>query len=253
MKVCFSGVEHAIEIGSQWVSVFQVENTRLFARLCQSILSGKGEDATEPYTIWNDNGQPANPRSSFLCIANPFSLPWGDRRLLGGIYAKMERLMQEDEDFRRNIEGLEAELGAAISGLGFQMQGDYAFGGEWNLIAYLKAFSFDAEVPEDASLFDNLILFADYVADACFEGALLFVNLRVFLTEEELRSFYEHVFFLGIKVLMLESGSSGSVFYGERKLCIDQDLLESLLVCQPDCTPSAQGRICSNGFGAVTF
>ena len=253
MKVCFSGMEHAVEVDRRWVSVLQIESPVLFARVCQSVLSGKGEEALEPYTIWDDAGNAVNPTTAFFPVVNLFSLPWKHRKFFSGLYAKALQLIHEDEELWMRIEGLGSELGSAVAELGFQMRGDYGFEVEWDLVAYLKAFGFNVEVSEDAPLFDNLIGFVDYVADICPEEVLLFVNLRIFLSADEIESFYEHVLFLGIRMLMLESGVSRSALWGERKLLVDQDLLEALLIGQSDRLPSTQGRIYSNGFGAVTF
>ncbi len=253
MKVCFAGIEHAVEIDSQYVSVLQIESPAFFARICQSVLSGKGEDSIEPYTVWDDEGEAVNAGAAFLPIVNPFALPWKHKKLFGGLYAKTVGIAHEDDDLRGQIERLGTQLRVVVSQLGYQMQGDYAFEVEWDLATFLKAFNFNVEVPEDASLFDNLMCFVEYAADMGFDGVLLFINLHTFLAENELESFYEHVLFLGIKVLVLEGGSSCSVYCKERKLLIDQRFLETLLIGQSDRTPSTQGRICFNGFGAVTF
>lgn len=253
MKICFAGIEHALEIDARYASVLQVASPVLFARICQSVLSGKGEDALEPYTLWDDEDEAMNAATAFLPIVNPFSLPWKHKKLFGNLYAKAVGLAHEDDELREQIESMGLELKEVVSRLGFQMNGDYAFELEWDLSTFLKAFGFNIEVSDTASLLDSLICFMEYAVDVGFNDVLLFVNLHTFLTKDELESLYKHVFFLGIKVLMLERGASRAVCWRERKLLIDQGFLESLLPVQSDRTPSTQGRICSNGFGAVTF
>ncbi len=57
--------------------------------------------------------------------------------------------------------------------------------------------------------------------------ALLFVNLKTFLTEKEVARFYERVFFHELRVLMLENDADMNSYALEDKMVVDQHFLES--------------------------
>ena len=150
MRITFSGLDRPIDVLERGITMLQIENESLFARVCDSLISLKGDKAIEPYSVWNEDGDEISPSGAFIVVANPFDLPWKHKGLMGGLYSKLEKELLIDEDLRQEL----YELGAALEGsahkLGFQMNANYRFGVEWNLGSYLKAFSFEVEVLETA-------------------------------------------------------------------------------------------------------
>lgn len=225
MRLRFSGLMHPLAIEPGKVSVLEVHNRRLFSRICQSIASLKGEQAVEPFALWDENGE-VRPSEALLLSFDPFSLPWDDRRLTNGLLSSIDAMVLEDERVRGEIESLASRLSSRIASLCFQVEGDYRFGIEWELRRYLKAFAFDADRNADDSLIDNLIKYLDFVADVALNQTMVFANLKVFLDEKELARFYERVFFRKNKVVLLETIADDRAFGNEIKLCVDQDFLE---------------------------
>ena len=240
MLISFSGFDHPIACGDANVSVIQISNKALFARICQSLISGRREGALEPYSITAEDGA-------------VFDLPWKHKSLSGGLYKQFEEHLLADEDDRRLIRQLNEQLESAVAQIGFQYHGEYGFGIEWSLQRYLNAFGFGVEVSPNTSLFDNLIHFIELVADIGISETLLFVNLKTFFTEKELAELYRRLIFYGISSLLLENHDAVIQYGFEHKIVVDQHFLQYEVICQSESPSSAQGRICSNGFGAVTF
>lgn len=253
MRIVFSGLEHAINLDCEHVSVLQIENAALFARVCESLLSGKGAEAVEPYSVWDNDGKRISASSAFLSIANPFDLPWKHRNLGGKLYERIRLLMMEDDEICAEINELNNKIGSAVSLLGFQLRCNYEFALEWDICSYLKSFGFGVEILDKVSLFDNVIRFLDFVSDMGLKIPLIFVNLKLFLTKDELFQVFEQAIFLQIEMLLIERYNIYELHCLERKLVVEQEFLEYEVSYQSDCSSSAQGRICSNGFGAVTF
>lgn len=253
MRVSFAGFDNPIELSRSKIAVLQIENKALFARVVQSLLQSKGMDALEPYTVWDELGNVIPPGKAFLPVCNPFCLPWDHKSLAGGLYAKLESVLRIDEEASAKLQLLGSRLRSEICCMGFDLNGDYGFAVEWELRRFLKAFGFGIEPQEGASLLDNLIRFFDYVADMAIVETLLFVNLKTFLTEKELSSVYERLFFHGIRALLLENHESKHYNELERKTVVDQHFVEYEIIGWSESPSSTQGGICPNGFGAVAF
>lgn len=253
MKIAFSGFDNPIVIERGRICTLQVMNEGLYSRVCQSLLGGGGEQAVEPYTIWDDEGEEINPRQAFLSITNPFDIPWKHKSLTGSLYSVMNSSFLHDEDLRAEFDELGKKLISSVSKMGHELIADYEFGVKWELDNYLKAFSYGVSIPEDASLIDNLIGLLDLAADMALKEALLFVNLKTFLTENDLHKFYERAFFLESKVLLLEHYDANQVYEIEDRMVIDRDFVELMAKRQLESPSLSQEGICSNGFGAVTF
>ena len=71
---------------------------------------------------------------------------------------------------------------------------------------------------------------ADYIwlnySDANSRKTIVFVNLKTFLTENELQTLYDHVFFLKLSLLLLENKKDTMAYGHEHKLTVDLQFLE---------------------------
>lgn len=226
MRLVFSGLEAPIEVGFGKVSTLQVESEALFARIVRSLVCGDPLSALEPYSLWED-GVEVSPSSSLLFVSDPLNLPWDDRALMGEVLKRIEREFLEDEDFRREVESLDAELSSKLLRMGFGMNSDYGFGLEWSLSRYLKFRNFGVGTRGDEPLLENLLRFLSLALDAGCEKTIVFVNLKTFLTKRELKELFEFVFRSNLRILLLENKQDDSTYEHELKMSIDLHFLES--------------------------
>lgn len=226
MRICFDGFENPIELRWARPFVLEVHNRALFARVCDSLVSCYGEDACEAYSIW-DGEREVRPRSAFLVVPDALNLPWESKDIGGRLYSLLQERQLEDEAIRGLFDSRFRELRGLVSQLLVQLEGDYRFGLEWDLQRFLKAFGFTVDFDQGAAFIDRLILFLDCCADMQVNKALLFVNLKTFLTEKEVARFYERVFFHELRVLMLENDADMNSYALEDKMVVDQHFLES--------------------------
>ena len=226
MNLVLSGFSEALTLGSDRVSVLEVHNRRLFARICQSLASELDSEALEPYALWNGEDRRSS-RNYFLFVFNPFELPWSERALMGEVLERVEDMFLAEDDVRQEIETAGRALSERVASLGLRLQSDYAFEVQWEMRKYLKAFDFGVEIDPFDALLDNLIKFLKFASDAAFEKQLVFVNLKNFLEPDEVQEFYRQAVFLELNVLLLENVPDDAVFEYERKMCIDKDFLQS--------------------------
>ncbi len=228
MRLVFSGLETPIDLDSGFATTLQIENGALFARVARSLSSPDGRFALEPYTIWKGDME-VRSSAAILMVESPLSLPWDDRSLMGEVVKRLEREFLEEEDLRRNIEAMDAALSGKLLELGLGMNSDYRFGLEWDLKRYLKFRGFNAGVgvQESQSLLDNLLNFLSLALDAGCKKVLTFVNLKTFLTENDLKALFEHVFYSKLSVLLLENKPDEIVYDYEHKITVDLHFLES--------------------------
>ena len=226
MKLVFSGLETPIDLAPGYASTLQIANETLFARIVRSLASSAGSLALEPYTLWDD-GVELRPSTSLMVVQNPLQLPWGDRSLMGEVVKRIEREFLEDEDLRRGIEAMDSALSAKLLDLGFGMNSDYGFGLEWELKRYLKFRGFGVDMQDSKPLLDNLLNFLSLALDAGCKQAIAFVNLKTFLTQNDLKALFDYVFYSKLTVLLIENKADEVVYDYERELVVDLHFIES--------------------------
>jgi CRISPR-associated protein Csn2 len=226
MKLQISGFEKGINITNEKVSVLEIENKIFFSRLCQSLLSGMGSKALEPYAIWDEEGSEVSSGRAFEIILNPFDLPWTNKEFTGKVLARVGSLIIEEDAIRQKVESLGCELQSVLKSLNLLMYSNYDFAIEWDVSKHLKSFGFSVDINPDDQLLDNFIKFFEMLVDAGFNKVLVFVNLKAFLSKNELEELYEQIFLSGIRVLLIESFCDEIKFMREEKSIIDQHLLQ---------------------------
>ena len=224
MRLVFDGLEKAIEIQAGRPVVLQVENQAFFSRLIQAMATQEGRYAIEPYSVWNDESE-ITPKMATLLISDVFDLPWSDRSLLGEVVKRIEKDLV-DEEARLDLEKTERLLTSRLMSLSAGLSADYTFGIEWDLGRILKMLGFCVDAMPGYKLIDNLITFLSLALDSKCQKILIFVNLKTFLTKNELKLFYEHVFYTGAHVVLFENKQDNNNYQHERKYTVDQDFLE---------------------------
>lgn len=226
MNIHFSGFENSITVREDKPTSLRILNKRLFGRICQSLITNMGEFAIEPYTLWCDDGSQLSANNRFMVIVDPFSLPWSTSVLANKLLDKMDALLRENDEIQYNIEQFKEGINSSIATSGLQLHSDYCFGVDWDLRQYLKSFNYKVEHNTTDPLFDNVIKFVSYAADMAYSDVIVFVNLQIFLTENELNDLQKHVIFLKMKVLFIDAIEGKCDSSTTRKYTIDQHLLE---------------------------
>lgn len=226
MRLVFSGLDEPIELKEGECATLEVANRTLFTRLVLSMVSGEGRYAQEPYSLWEDDEE-LKPKEALLVIENPLQLPWDDRALMGQVVKHIEREFLEDEDLRQTIEKLQTELSSVLMSFGLGMNAEIAFSQEWELRRYLKFLGFGVSYQQARPFLDNLSNFLSLTLDAGDNRALVFVNLKTFLSKNDFGSFLEQVFFQKTKVLLLECVYDENIYEHETKRSVDLHFIES--------------------------
>lgn len=225
MKLVFAGLEHSIELAVGETAVLQVENAALFARIVRSLQSEQGRCAAEPYTFWNGEVE-VSPSSAVMLVTDVMCLPWSERSFVAAVTKRIEREYLEDEELRMQVEAAARSLQEKLGCLTFGFNSDLGFGLEWDLKRYLKFMGLGVAVQEEKTLLDNVLNFLSFALDAGCKKTIAFVNLKTFLTENELKALYDYVFFLKLSVLLLENKKDSMIYEHEHKLTVDLQFLE---------------------------
>jgi CRISPR-associated protein Csn2 len=226
MNIVFSGLDAPVKVTPGFTTTLQIENEMLFSRIVRSLSYPDGHFALEPFTLWEDNNE-LRPSAALMFVSDVLVLPWDDRSLMGEVTKRFERWFLEDEDLRREVEEFDAVLSSKLLEMGFGMNSDFQFALEWDLKKYLKFRGFGVGIQDDAVLLDNIIDFLSLALDAGCKKTIVFVNLKTFLTKNDLKTFFEHVFYSKLSVLLLENKQDNVEHDYEQKTVVDQLFLES--------------------------
>lgn len=252
MNIVINGMDQPVEIKAGKPTALRVYNQALYARICRSFESGLGTEALEPYSIW-DGETEVSPRDGTIVIGDPLDLPWDHRLLAQHLAERFIACLQEDEETRQTIDSQSQEIMKAIERIAFSFNSEYSFTKDWDLTKFIKLFGLEPEQDPGEPYIDSCIRFTEYIADMGFKGVIIFMNLGLFLTKSEFKTFLDTIIFLNLNVLLLEGASYIPPKGFGGNIAIDEDFVEGIKNETSQNGVPLQEGICTNGFGSVTF
>lgn len=251
MKIVFSDVPVSVELSDKKISVLEVINNHLFALICSSLLEKDDELRELSFSLWNENKE-IKPEQNILYVDSLLSLPWDDKKLNNKFLESVSKEINLDEKRRSRIVDAVSVINKEIFQVSSGFNASYELQTEWDMSKYLKMSHFSAE-KAGRSFFDNQIEFLNFISDVSFGGAVVFVNLKKFFTQEQYVEWSNQVIFLGIQTLLIETETSIQDNINENKQAINLLDCSDVILDSVGMDVSLQGRFCDNGFGAVTF
>ncbi len=251
MRIVFSTLPVSVELSDNKVSVLEVKNNHLFAEICNSLLEKDEELREIPFSLWNEDKE-IKPEQNILCVDSPLSLPWDDKKLNNKFFEYISKEINLDEHRRLRIVDAVSVINDEIFQVSSGFNASYELQTEWDMAKYLKMSHFSAE-KAGRSFFDNQIEFLNFISDVSFGGAVVFINLKKFFTQEQYTEWSNRVIFLGIQTLLIETETSIQDNINENKQVVDLLDCSDIISNPAGMDVSLQGRFCDNGFGAVTF
>ena len=158
-------------------------------------------------------------------IFDIFSLEINEKRILNKLYSEMNELAKSEEFFVKTqevIQGIQKYL------LDLEYATDYilTFEQEIELPALFKAAGLRHEEIEE-NYFERIIRYVKIVVSILHIRVLVFVNLRSYLTDEQIQELMEEALRQQIYVVLVENSQKNCI-EGEKRYIIDKDMCEIL-------------------------
>jgi len=201
------------------INILVVENRRMFSEIIQELLSQISGDAGKFYL--SNKGTEIPIPGKVDIIIDPFSTELNERDILNKLYANMKTDALGEEQYSSTNKAL-AEMGKMTQEL-MNRQPVVLESSDLDIIAVLRSMNVIFSTPE--SLLERLCDYLDVCSEYRKIALFVFVNLKSYLCEEDLKLFYSHIVYNKRSVLLLERCESPS-HPQEKVTIIDNDLCE---------------------------
>ena len=209
MKLVYTELEQQL--------VFQ-EN-KVFRRMIQEL--DKQISGEEGGFVLSDNNKTMKIDKEICLILNPFALDINSRKALTGLYNELGKLGLNEENYLKTC-SLKGQIAEYIYDLLNQVDYALKFQDDFNLQSLFKALEVEFEAGEENFL-EGLVYFMDVCSKFQKIKILAFVNLKTYLTNDDLQKFYKEAFYRKMHLLLLENSIEQEL--AEEVVCIvDDDL-----------------------------
>lgn len=219
MKLVYTELEQQLIFQENRVNVLVIEHKELFRRMIQEL--AKQIDGVEGRFVLSDNDKILKIDKDVCLVVNPFALEINSRKALTGLYNELGKLGMNEENYLNTCR-VKGQIAEYIYGLLNQVDYALKFQDDFNLQSLFKALEVEFESGEENFL-EGLVYFMDVCSKFQKVKIFAFVNLKTYLTNDELKKIYKEAFYRKIQLLLLENSVEQEL--AEEAVCIvDDDL-----------------------------
>ena len=219
MKLVYTELEQQLVFQENKVNVLVIEQKELFRRMIQEL--DKQISGEEGGFVLSDNNKTMKIDKEICLILNPFALDINSRKALTGLYNELGKLGLNEENYLKTC-SLKGQIAEYIYDLLNQVDYALKFQDDFNLQSMFKALEVEFEAGEENFL-EGLVYFMDVCSKFQKIKILAFVNLKTYLTNDDLQKFYKEAFYRKMHLLLLENSIEQEL--AEEVVCIfDDDL-----------------------------
>lgn len=211
-----------IPVSGDMVSSVMIENPKILRNIIEELYAQvSGEDGDWQMT---ENFKSLLISKSVELILTPFGLDFGQRKIMTKIYSDLEKLSVEPEWFERTTE-FRMQTQAYLQDLLLQYSVALTWDDMISTTALTKAANVQVDT-EEMSCLDKILAYLRLFSELRLAKVFVFVNLKSFLTQEELLLLYREARLYKYALLCLENHQHDKIEDYEKILLLDEDLCE---------------------------
>ncbi len=225
MKINVSYLENEIEIIPDYVFAIEIENKKYFYRLTHELYNIYQGMISNEITLYDDNHQEITGTNKIKIFINYFDFQLDSKKYINDISKYIENNISEENKMKliNEYKKITSLYKKALNEIDLPLCINPDFDIE-NLIKLLKI---KLEIKNE--ILDNLLLLIDLENALNRKNILFFINLKQYLTNDELLELYKYSIYCQIPIVLIDSQTYGTSLKYEKKLIIDSELDEFML------------------------
>lgn len=225
MKINISYLENEIEIIPDYVFAIEIENKKYFYRLTHELYNIYQGMISNEITLYDDNHQEITGTNKIKIFINYFDFQLDSKKYINDISKYIENNISEENKMKliNEYKKITSLYKKALNEIDLPLCINPDFDIE-NLIKLLKI---KLEIKNE--ILDNLLLLIDLENALNRKNILFFINLKQYLTNDELLELYKYSIYCQIPIVLIDSLTYGTSLKYEKKLIIDSELDEFML------------------------
>lgn len=225
MKIVTNFIDNEIAVQNNNLFNIEVENKAYFYRLINEFnLISKGVISDNIFFLDEDDNE-LNLLNKIDLYIDYFNIEFNSKKIINNLFKMLKTNINEEDKAKINKYYLKIKSILAKSFLDYNLP--LVINDEFDIDTILKLLK--VTIDSKNNLLDNLLLLIDINNNFKINELLIFVNLKQYLTLEELNEFYKYSIYNDIKILLIDSQCYGVTNKFEKKLIIDGNLDEFLL------------------------
>lgn len=220
MKICHPALEEPFQIDESKVSIVVIENQRMLSHMIQELRNQINGDLGE--FIFCEDEKNISIEKRIQLIISVFDLDFNTKRNISKLYSQLaEKSVDEENYYETDL--IKSKLLEYVERLISDEKSELKYNDNLEISDIFKIMKIEFDESSGIlaeRIINYLIVMNDYFHFSCY----VFVNLKSYLSNEELISFYQYVIYNKITILLLENSERMINENYEKQIIIDSDL-----------------------------
>lgn len=224
MKLRFNYLESDIDLEKCCINVIEVENKSYFYRMVNGLnLLSLGEPIEE-INFYDDLGE-CYIAGKINIVTDYFDFDFNEKKYSSNLVKIINKEITEiDENALSNIyKKMQSLYNKVLINIDLPLSSKQEFTTD-TIFKMLKI-----SIDKKEKLLENLLLLLDLEKNFNIDKLVVFVNLKQYLSKEDLIEVYKYSIYNNVTILLIDSQTYGPTISYERKLIIDETLDEFVL------------------------
>ena len=225
MKIKCNYIDNSIVFEDGKINAIELESKRFFYRFVSNLYSISNGDILEEFICLDGNNKEINLANRVKIFNNYFEFDFNSKKYNNEIIKQLiDNINDEDKN---DIVIFQRKLYQKINRQLNRFDIPLFISNDLDIETILKGVkilvnSFDG-------ILNNLFLLIDIEKTLNLSSILVFINLKQYLSNEELEELYKYSIYNDVKILLVDSQCYSNKSIYENKLFIDKDLVEFVL------------------------
>ncbi len=225
MKINIDYIDNEIIITDDTIFNIEIENKTYFYRLISEFNAIANGELVENINFVDKYNNELTLLNRIDLYIDYFNIDFNSKKVINSLYKMLKNNLNEENKIK--INNYYSKIKNILSKTFIDYNLSLVINDEFDLEMLFKMLK--VSIKNKDNLFDNLLLLIDINSIFNINELLVFINLKQYLTNEELKEFYKYSLYNNVKIILIDSQSYGTANEYEKKLIIDNNLDEFLL------------------------
>lgn len=225
MKIKFSYLDNDINFTEGFINTLEILNNRYFYRIVSDFYRSAHGEVMDYLNFFDENDKSINLSSKIKVITDYFNFDL-DNKSYSTALLKVIKENIDDTELNKIISNYNRFAKSYLNSL-TEINLPLKLTDDISIENIIKKTKLSIDIKDN--LLDNLFLLIDLESNLHSHQILVFVNLKQYLTNSELKEFYKYSIYNKVKILLIDSQNYKNDVNSENKLIIYDNLEENMV------------------------
>ncbi len=222
-------LENDITFAEEYINILQIQDKKLFTNVINSLNDNINniEDTKERIIILEGDTE-IKIEKEVLMIIDVFNIDFNQKKIQNALYNKIEKIYKQEFERMSEFQTIFQKLQLNVLDVFNEFPFEFNYKESIGIQEYLKLLGLKIS-NNKGKITDTIFSLIDVVKYLSVTKILIFVNLKLYLIDDELKEIYKYAMYKKVNILLIETGEEKEPLENEKILYIDSDYDEIIL------------------------